>query len=149
MLFRFLGVLLVLILALFLQIFFGDLTGIWINFALAALITATFFLDFLAVVFLTLLAVLVLNWQPAISWELLVFSGIPLVTFPLKKLLPFQPWLNNLILVFSGLCLFYLLVDFRFIFQHSKFFAVDLALALLFGLLAFFVQGMLSPKKQE
>lgn len=138
---RFFGSFLILTLALFLQFYFGDSTGIWINFALAALITATFFLDFLEIVLLTLFAVLVLNWQPALSLELAVFSLVPIAVFAFGKRMPFLPWLGNLAMIFLGLCLFYLFTDFRFIFQHFNLFAADLSLATLFGILAYGSEG--------
>lgn len=142
---RFLGSFLVLILAIILQLYAGDSSGIWINFALAALITATFFLDLLEVIFLIAFAVLVLNWQPTPSWELAVFSGVPLLVFAAKKLLPLQPWLSNLAMIFLGVILFYLLIDFRFVFQHFGVFAIDLAVVLIFGLLIFPIERALSP----
>ncbi len=142
---KFFGSFLILVLALLLQIYFGDSAGLWISFALVALITATFFLDLLGVIVLTLFAVLVLNWQPAPSWELAAFSGVPLLIFTMKKLSPLQPWLNNLLMVFLGVILSYLLTDFRFVFRHFEIFAIDVAAALIFGLLIFPVERAFSP----
>lgn len=139
---------LILVLALFLQIHLGDLSGIWINFSLATLITVAFFLDLFQLSFLILFAVLILNWQPAPSWELTVFSAVPLIVFMAKKLLPLQPWLNNIFMIFLGTILFYVFIDPRFVLQNFKVFLTDFAAVTLFGILVFSVERVFSPEQR-
>ena len=88
---------LLVVIGILLQLLIGDERGGWFNFALAALIALSFFCTFFEIFFLTLFALLVLNWQPGISFELIVFGIVPVGSFFFKKFIPLEPWVANLL----------------------------------------------------
>jgi len=138
--FRLLGSFLILILAFFLQFYFGDSVGIWINFVLAALISAAFFVSFPELLVLILAAILVLNWQPVFSFELLIFALIPVVSFYFHKLISLRWWLSTPAMIFPGVVALYLFFGEQFFFLDRKVFAEDLLLSAAAGL---FFSGVL------
>jgi hypothetical protein len=104
---KFFSALAILILALFLQ-FFAASIGWHFNLALAALIAFAFALDdFWEVLVADLLAVLILNWQPAISGTLILFALIPLAAFAFRKLIHSIAWIGTLAAIIVGFSAFY------------------------------------------
>lgn len=93
--------------ALILQIKFNPLFGLKINFVLMALVVLALFLDFFEVIFLELLGVFVLNWQPNLSTETIIFFLLPAIISLIKKFLPGQLWFNGLLLIVLGVLGFY------------------------------------------
>ncbi len=93
--------------AMILQIKFNPLLGLKINFAFAVLIVIALFLNFFEVIFLELLGVFVLNWQPSLGMEAAVFFILPMAISLVKKFLPGQIWFNGLLIVISGVLGFY------------------------------------------
>jgi hypothetical protein len=120
-------------LALLLQFSLGETSGVWISFTLAALITASFFTDFLELFALTLTAVFVLNWQPVISYELLVIGSLPLAIFFARKLVPFKAWLSNLTMILVAIVIFYASFGIRPVPASRAIFLWDICLSLIFG----------------
>jgi predicted MPP superfamily phosphohydrolase len=135
--YRFLGAFLTLVLAILIQLYLSSAAGIWINMALGVLIAAAFFTNFLELIFLVLFSVFILNWQPAISLEIVVFSLLPLSAFFIGKFIPFRPRLSNTIMILLGVPVFYLILGFDFLIARPNIFLLDLLLSLVSGVLAF------------
>lgn len=143
---RILKAFLLLVVALILQFFFGEATGVWISFVLAALITLSFFVSFVELALLVLLAVLVLNWQPAVSLEIVVFALLPIAAFLLRGSLPWQPWLTSSFFIFLGLFALYVVFGLKTLIVNPNTFSVDILASLLFGVLVFHVMDKSAPK---
>lgn len=139
--YKLLAAFLFLILAIFLQLLIGGISGIWINFALVALVVAAFFLNFLELLPLCLAAVLVLNWQPAPSLEMALYVILPLAVFALRKHFPFKPWLGIPAAIILSDLIFYLIIGPRFLLAAPAIFFWDLAGELVCGGIFFKVYG--------
>ena len=122
-----------LIIGMFLQLLLGETGGIWINFTLAALVTAAFFLNFLELLILILISIFVLNWQPAFSLEIALYIILPLVVFVLHKFLPFKPWLGISAAIILSTLIFYLVIGPRFLVATPAVFLWDLVGGLTLG----------------
>jgi hypothetical protein len=72
--------------------FFAASLGYSFDLALAALIAFAFILDFAELLPLVALAVLIINWQPAVSGAILVYALFPLAFYGLRKVFPWEPW---------------------------------------------------------
>ncbi|GEM_PF-918233 len=127
------------LLALFLQVLLGDASGAWINFTLATLIASVFFVDFVELLVLVLFSVFILNWQPALSWEMLFFACLPFAVFSLcrSRTFPFRPWLVNLIAIFSGIIIVYFIFGIRLFTTQPYAVLWDMAGSLTFGAAVF------------
>ncbi len=124
-------------LAIALQLFIGDIRGIWFDFALAALISLSFLLNFFEILFLVLFAAYILNWQPGMSFELLVFAALPIGSFLLRKFLPFEPWIGNMVLSFFGVAIFYSLFGIHIIMHTPALFFADIAASIVCSVAVF------------
>jgi len=130
---RFFAGLLILLLALFAQIFFAS-AGIFLNSALAALIAFAFVFTFWELAVFDLLAVFVLTWQPAPSLALIVFALVPLAAFVFCKLTQWHGWTGTLIAIVVGLAVFYIAGGGTpYFFAHFGWFALDVVIAAAVG----------------
>lgn len=139
---KFLTAVIVLVLAVVLQLFLGEVLGVWTNIVLASLVTAAFLLNFLELLFLILFAIFVLNWQPAPSLEMALYAALPILTLLLRKFFPFKSWLGNLIAISSALLIFYLAVSPRFLITSPIVFLLDLASGLVLGSIFFKISSV-------
>lgn len=105
---RFLLAAAILAIALFAQIFLAS-GGWYINFSLIVLLALAFMLDFFELLVLDLVAVWLLNWQPAPSFTLLAFAVIPLGAFALRRLTHTETWVGAIAGVAVGLVIFYII----------------------------------------
>ncbi len=133
-----------LILGIFLQLFIGGTGGIWLNFTLAALVTAAFLLNFLELLLLCLVAVFILNWQPAFSLEIVLYTALPLVFFSFRKLFSFKLWLAAPAAIFLSFLIFYLAIGPRFLVAAPTVFLLDLVVGLAFGAIFFKICEMVA-----
>ena len=134
---KFLTAFIFLVIGIILQLSIGGAINVWFNFSLAALIVATFFLNFLELLVLILLAVFILNWQPAFSLEMALYVVLPLLVLWLRKFLPLKSWLGNLLAIFVCFLFFYLVIDARFLLVAPAVFLRDIAGGLVFGAIFF------------
>lgn len=141
---RFLAAFLLLFSAVVVQLKAAGGAGFRPALVLAVLIAFALFLDTLELLFLSLLAALFLNWQPALSFELLVLVLFPLLVGLGRRLLPAIWWLNLIIVSFGGFLALYLLSDFSFLFDHGTVFLLDLALGMTVGLIALYLMKYFS-----
>lgn len=107
---RFLAGLAVLALALMLQFLFVD-AGVQGTFSYAALIGFAFVFGFRELVFFVLLAVFMVNWQPAASPEILVYALYPFVVLFCRNFLHWQVWLEGLLAIIIGFMALYLAIS--------------------------------------
>jgi len=130
--FKFFAGLVVLIIALALQFLFAS-AGIFLDLSFAALICFAFLFDLGEFLVLVLVAVFVVNWQPAVSTELLVFSLFPVAMYFLRRVAPWHSWVAIPVAVVLGTVLFYFLAS------HGAFpvraFFMDVCAGLLFDAL--------------
>lgn len=130
---KFFSALCILLLAIFLQLFFAS-TGWYFNLALAVLITLAFVLDqFVELLLVDLVAVFILNWQPAPSGTLILFALIPLVAFAFRKLIHSEQWIGNLAAIFFGFSAFYIIAAPSFFIGHFWLFLPDVVVAMAVG----------------
>lgn len=117
-------------LAFILEFWLGSI-GVFINFALAALIAFAFLFDVFELIFLILIVLLMMNWQPAPSVELALFVGLPLVAYFFHKFSTWEAWLGNLSGIGLAVIIFYLALGPRLIVSGA--FLLDLFTCLVFG----------------
>ncbi len=120
-----------------LQLFLGDARGVWFNFALAALIAASFFLDFFEIACLSLLATFILNSQPAFSAGIFSYIALPLGSNVARKLMPLEPWAANVLFFLTSAIILYLLFGFHVLLRNWPLFLGDTLASLAYSLLVF------------
>ena len=133
---RFILACLFLALSFVLQFWFASF-GIFINFIFAALIALAFLFDFWDVLFFVLVAVFVVNWQPALSSELIVFALIPFAAYLIHTYSNWEAWVANLACIVLGLLILYLASAPHLFLAESGAFFIDLFACLIFGGIVF------------
>lgn len=104
---RFFSAITFLFIAIFLEFFLAS-AGWHFNLVLAVLIACAFALDdFWELLLADLLAVFILNWQPAPSGTLILFAIIPLAAFAFRNLIRPQVWIGTLGAICFGFLIFY------------------------------------------
>ena len=133
---RFILALLFLALAFVMQFWFASF-GVYVNFILATLITLAFLFDIWDVSFFILAAIFIVNWQPAVSVEIVLIAVLPLAAFLLNRYSLSEPWAANLLCIFLGLLILYLVIAPGAFLASWKIFFIDLAASLIFGAIVF------------
>lgn len=133
---RFAVAFLFLALAFVLQFWLAS-AGIFINFIFAALIAFAMLFDIWDVVVFVLLAMLVINWQPAWSPELVLFAILPLAAWALHRYSAWEGWALNLATIAAGLLVLYLALAPGQFLVNGKLFLADLVVSCLFGAVIF------------
>ena len=129
---KFLSGLAILFLAFVLQFLFAS-SGFYYNLALATLITFALIFDFWELLALDLLAVFILNWQPAPSATLIAFALIPLAAFGFRTFTRWHGWIGNVIAIACGFLIFNIAAVPTFFPWHIWQFLIDLAVGLIVG----------------
>jgi hypothetical protein len=129
---KFFAGLTILLVAFVLQFLFAG-SGMYLNLALATLITFAFIFNFWELLVLDLLAVLIVNWQPAPSVTLVAFFLIPLAAFVFCSFTSWQRWIGNVIAIVLGLLIFYIAAAPAAFLSHGELFLMDLIVALIVG----------------
>jgi len=112
---KFLGAFITTFLAIAFELRLKHLFGFSPDLALATLLILGSFVSLGELMILILSSVFILNWQPALSWEIIWFSLLPLAFAAIHRIFPFESWTANLISVGLGTLLFTLFVDPRFV----------------------------------
>ncbi len=135
---KFLAGFLVLVIAFLLWSRFGYLFNFKPDFVFASLIALSFFLGLLELLFLILLSVFLMNWQPILGVEMMIFSVVPIGIFLFRKIIfPLEGWLSNLVGIVLGLIVFYGLTDLSLALAHYGTILKDIFISALFGFLIF------------
>lgn len=129
---KFLGGLTILLAALVLQFWLVG-AHVYINLAFAAVISFALIFDFWEFLALDLLAVFIVNWEPAASAEILVFALYPILVHVSRNLSAWQAWLKNLGAIVFGFALLYLVAAGAAFPAYWRPFLIDVAGGLLAG----------------
>ena len=129
---KFFSALAVLLLAIFLQSFLAGV-GWYFDLALATLIAFASMFDFWELLVFDLLAVFMLNWQPAPSTTLIVFALIPLAAFAFRAFTHWHGWIGTAIAIACGFLIFYIASAPTQFLGHLGLFLMDLAAGLIVG----------------
>ncbi|MEK9173575.1 MAG: hypothetical protein AAB594_03335 [Patescibacteria group bacterium] len=134
--FFFLSLILVLI-SIVIQLNFDDVFSFRPDFVLAALIASAFFLGFLELIFVALLSAIIINWQPILSYEILILALWPILVYFLNRFFPGKAWFNSLIMTALGILILYASVILRNFFDSFSLIALDVSVCLVFGFVIF------------
>jgi hypothetical protein len=129
---KFFSALAILFLALFAEIVLASV-GLHFSLALAVLIAFAFVIDFWELLILDLIAVFILNWQPAPSVALIAFALIPLLAFVFYKLTHWHGWTGVLVAIVVGFLIFYVAAAPGLFLHDLPGFLLDLIVGLLIG----------------
>ena len=116
--------------------------GIHVDLAFAALISFALVLSLPELLILILISVLVLNWQPGVTAEMLVLAVYPLAVHGLRRFFHVGHWIENALAVLVGVVVLYVIVAPGAIIEYPRLFLIDLAAAELF--VAIFIWCMLT-----
>ena len=145
MTFRVLAGLVLLLIAFALQFSLAT-ANVYLDLSFAALITFAFVFGFWELVFFVLAAVFVINWQPAVSVEILAFALFPFVVYFLRDKFPSQPWFENFVAILLGFVVLSLVAAPAAFLSSLRIFFVDLMGGWLFGTGVFFLLQNSSQK---
>jgi hypothetical protein len=137
MILTFLAGLVMLLISLALQTWFAS-AGIFLNFSFVALISLAFVFEFWELLLLVLLAVFIVNWQPSVSVEILVFALYPIAVYFFRKTLMIQHWVTAPAMIVIGFLVLYLSVAPGRFFADLPSFLLNVAVGLVFGAMIFF-----------
>lgn len=129
---RFILSLLILIFACALQSWFASM-DVFMNFILASLIVFAFFFDVWELLVFILFSIFVINWQPAISAEIILFGLVPLAAYAFHQLFAFVLWVAVPIAIIVGFLIFYIAIAPTMFFINWMPFLTDLVGGLVFG----------------
>ena len=118
------------------------------DFVLGTLITFSFFLGFIEILFLGAASALLLNWQPYFSPEILMFIILPILVFGVKKYFPWRMEINHLLSVFFGLVIFYGISSYGSLFGNLTLFLKSAGWTLMFSAFVFQVFNYFYPAKE-
>lgn len=135
---RFILAILILLLSCALQFWFAS-AGVFINFIMAALIVFAFFFDIWELLVFVLFAIFVVNWQPAVSLDIIVFGLIPIAAFAFHKAFAWTLLAGIPVAIVGGFLLLYVAIAPGAFLANTPFFLLDLFGGLLFGGAVFFV----------
>jgi len=122
----------VLLLAVVLQSRLG-VFGMYGNVVLAALVAFAFLFDIWELAAFVLLAIFLMNWQPAVSSGLLVFAFLPLAVRGARAIIHPDRWVGSAIAIVASVFLFYLFIAPGMIVNSFVPFLVDVIISLIFG----------------
>lgn len=111
--------------------------GVFVNLTYAALITFAFIFDFWELAAFVLLAVFLLNWQPGVSTEILIFALFPIAAHFLRSAVTWQSWVVVPIGIFLGFVVLYGTIAPQIFLAHPAQFLLDVVAGWLFGALLF------------
>ncbi len=113
--------------------------NVYLDFSFATLIAFAFVFGFWELAFLALTAVFIINWQPAVSPEILVSALFPFAVFFLRDAFRSQPWFLNLVAIFLGFLTLVVAAAPAALLASWRLFLPDLAAGWLFGTCVFFL----------
>jgi hypothetical protein len=133
---RFILAFLILIFACVLQSWLVSM-NIFIDLILATLIVFAFFFELWELLVFILFGIFVINWQPAISLEIILFAAIPLIIYGFYRLFALTSWITAPLAIILGFLLFYIVISPAILFSNATGFLMDLFGGLVFGELVF------------
>ncbi|MDW8280019.1 MAG: hypothetical protein RMK17_02580 [bacterium] len=128
----------ILILVSFLQIKINLFLNYNFNFLLSLLILFVFFIDYIYLIFFSLIGIILINWEPKVNLEIILLFLIPQLFYLISKKVGFKNWLMFTISLVIGFSLFYIVLDYTFILKNPLYFLYDILINILFGLTLFY-----------
>ena len=105
----------------------------FINFILATLIVFAFFFDIWELIVFILFAVFVVNWQPAISVDIVLFGVIPLAAYAFHRIFAWTLWAGIPVAIVCGFLLLYVAVAPGMFLNNGMVILIDMFGGLVFG----------------
>src|SRR3989344_419225 len=139
MAYKIIGIILLVVVAAFLQGANFYIFGVKPNWVLAVFVALAFAADFWFYLLLDFVALIILRFQPAFSWELGALAIIIFLVFLAARHSLWKESVNFLVLIFAAPILFYLLVNPTFLYLQPGVFLLELFYNLLLGLTVFFI----------
>lgn len=133
---KFILAFLILVFACALQSWFASM-NIFMDLILATLITFAFFFDIWELLVFILFSVFVINWQPAVSLEIVLFAIIPGIVYASHKFFALIPAVAIPIAIIIGFLVFYLVIAPTLFLADWRSFLMDVFGGLIFGELVF------------
>ena len=109
----------------------------YFDLSFAALISFALLFGLWELIVLVLFAVFILNWQPAVSIEILIFALYPIAVHFVRNIFQWQQWLKNLVAITVGFLVLYIGAGGTGFIHHPQTFLLDLLAGLVFGALIF------------
>lgn len=138
---RFLSVLLLVILAFFLQFLIAGAFGVWINFAFGVLVAASFFLPLIRLLPLILIFLFIINWREPLSAEFLAFAVFPVASFAAKDMFRWHRFITFSVFFLTSMSAAYLVFAPNIILSEPGIFMSDVVFAFVFGAFGFKIIG--------
>lgn len=135
----FLGGLCLTIFAIALELKGGALFGFAPDCALAVLIAIGAFISFGELLLLTAVAVVLLNWQPYVGSELVVFAGLILFAALVRRFVSWQAWFANVLMIGLAATAFHGFWHREAVLRAPITFFQILTADILFGAISFFI----------
>lgn len=126
-------------LAAFLSQRFFLIFGNGFNFVLISLIVLSFFVSYLEIIFFALLGIFLINYVPGINLEVIFLFLMPQIVYFLSKKFKLQNFIGFIVFGIISFVLFYLLLNFYFIFNYPASFFYDFIVSFVFGILLFLI----------
>ena len=110
--------------------------GVRFDFVLASLVAFSFFMDAYEALCVSVVAILLVNWLPAVTLEMVLYPVASLIVVLVRRVFPLKLWLNAAVAAFLAILLFSLAVAYRAALASFPLVIMDgLAGALLAGLI--------------
>ncbi len=119
------------------------------DFVLGVLITFSFFLGYIEILFIGALSALLLNWKPYVSPEIFMLIALPLLVFGIKRYFPWRIELSHLLSVFFGIAVFYGISNYGSLFANPALFLKSVFWTLVFVALIFQIFSHFYPPSQK
>ncbi len=136
--FRSLIALLLIFIAASLQFLLGS-AGMFTDLMLSALIAFAFLFEWPELSIYVLVAVFMIDWQPALTPTLVVFAAIPFAAYAFRKLFAWAPWAGIPLMTILGFVAFYLAIAPGMFANAAPSIVLDILGALIFGEVTFAV----------
>lgn len=136
------------IISVFAQVIFKSSIGWSPEFIMAALVTAVFYLNVLEMVLLSAFGIFMLNWQPVLGWEILLFFLMPFIIMAAKNIFPWNAIINSVFGTVLSITVFYGLVNWSAILSNPVIFAEVLMLTAIFSAVLFQISNYFYPTHQ-
>jgi len=129
----------------FLIVFFAYLlqlkTLIFFNFSpsflMSTFVVLAFLVNYFEFLFLSLFGVFLINFEPGLNFEIILFFLILQLVYFILKIFHFENWLALLIVLVSSIILFYGFLNYRFIIDYPIYFIYDILISFIFVFILF------------
>ena len=107
------------------------------SFLMAAFSVLAFLADYFEFLFLSLFGVFLINFEPGLNFEIILFFLILQLVYFILKIFYFENWLALLILLVGNIFLFYGFLNYKFIIDYPIYFIYDILISFIFAFILF------------